>query len=567
MKKINTIKILAMSITLTAVTGVFGQGIYGYGYGTPQSKTQSSSGSSTDLQTKKETTINPLSNPAIQQAQKIMGAGDGSGGSPITQSITKMSNKLSSQLTAIQTALKNSSGSSELKPIKQLLINALKAHYFLQFQQTPGGPDNGYFITTYNYAQGLSTQQMQNESDNFAADNTLKLLKQFSSAINPTAIGLLLGTVTYSAKSDAKGAGKRAEYNKKFKECETKEVSDGKGKGGLRKPKPADVSKCQNNLQKPNEDQCTKEITNKDGSTHTPTPTEIKDCRKKKAKKDQDAKNTAEAKEARTIATNPTKELRELAIDITGPDQLKVPGADKTVTSADSSMSYTTLMNNPNSAAPTDDPGIYAYNDIAATNYIKLILNNYGFNHAWFGNDAIGLIFTGIANLNKESQNKKDDLAKQFIEQLQDDPQYLSYKTKYRSALAAHSLIATTFYNLMQERSCGQAGCDSQPSALLISSKMNNWRLHRKTWYQFIKSASGTSLLREIALMQAQSLANQYQQHIDNENTEALLALINQQLSSQSGQMNMSAVNDLKKSVQTILKAVNPQKEDDKKDE
>ena len=193
---------------------------------------------------------------------------------------------------------------------------------------------------------------------------------------------------------------------------------------------------------------------------------------------------------------------------------------------------------------------MYDYNETNASNYVDLFLDLYGFNNSWINNDAITAIQSKLTELKDKSTDRKN-----FIDSLRKDPTYLDYKLAYRSAVARQSLLSAIIYSMKAERSCGKEGCQKSPSELQRSWTLNNGRATDPKWVTFIKTASSTSVLRQIAFMQAQQLANQYQQHIDAEKTQSLLVLLNQQLLAQSGDLNKRRAQELKKAVDKLTGA------------
>lgn len=243
--------------------------------------------------------------------------------------------------------------------------------------------------------------------------------------------------------------------------------------------------------------------------------------------------------------------LRKLAYGIPGTDNIDpitIPSflgdTSKNISGAKGSMNFMTFFKSPSSSS------MYEYNNTNASNYVDLFLDLYGFNNSWINNDAITAIQSKLTELKDKSTDRKN-----FIDSLRKDPTYLDYKLAYRSAVARQSLLSAIIYSMKSERTCGKKGCQDNPSELQRNWTLNNGRATDPKWVTFIKTASSTSVLRQIAFMQAQQLANQYQQHIDAEKTQSLLVLLNQQLLAQSGDLNKRRAQELKKAVDKLTGA------------
>ena len=392
-----------------------------------------------------------------------------------TEDSSKIQRELSKQTTSID---KMSQSIEDLsKEIKNMggtgktLKRLMKLYTYQSFQQTPTTNGADYFVNSYTMQQQYNFRKLQASSDTQIS----KIMSGFKAAALP-ADDVGQSVIQYSSVPFA--------FLKYYKDS---------------------GSPCH-------------QYAAHQYNENTPED-EDEDAKKTREENMQKCIDTQKANEAQAKASSPKSDLLALTRDIPGADQL-IGGSTSVA-----SFSFNTLISGPK-LNPTSPSNLYKYESNYARNYLRLITNDFLFNKTWYRSKGIQAVYQAIAQVKKQDGETHEQARNRIIQKIQGDQDYLAYKAQYRTSLTRKSLITSVLTQLKQERT----GTQASPSALLTLWKLNHWRLNSPTWYKYIKHASSISLQREQTLMQAQALANQYQQHIDNEKIEALLALLNQQL-------------------------------------
>lgn len=120
---------------------------------------------------------------------------------------------------------------------------------------------------------------------------------------------------------------------------------------------------------------------------------------------------------------------------------------------------------------------------------------------------------------------------------------YKTYQLALRSDMAMKSIGVNSFNRMIAERTPSTKTVPgikdrngkviTHPSPLQIQNYIANHRIDNPAWIKGLQSKSSTALLRELVIMQARTLQQNNQAHLDNEHLIALLAA--QQLQSSNG--------------------------------